>query len=239
MNLRISIIIPALNESLNIARTVERAQALRPHEILVADGGSDDETADLACAAGATVIGAPRGRAKQQNAAACGATGDVFLFLHADCWLAPDGLQQIAGILRDERVLGGAFRHRIEVPGVLYRLIERGNSLRVQWLRLPYGDQGIFLRRETFLRLGGFPDVRLMEDVLMMRKLRRISPVPLLPGPLSIDARRWRRHGVIRQTLRNGSILAAERIGVSPDRLADFYAPHSSPHDSSTDGKRR
>jgi hypothetical protein len=78
-----------------------------------------------------------------------------------------------------------------------------------------------------------------MEDVLLMRKLRAISPVPLLPGPLSIDARRWKRHGVIRQTLQNWSILAAERMGVSPDRLADFYAPHASPRNSSNDGTGR
>jgi hypothetical protein len=106
-------------------------------------------------------------------------------------------------------------------------LIERGDSLRARLLKLPYGDQGIFLRCETFRKLGGFPEVRLMEDVLLMRKLRKISPIPLLPGPLYADARRWQRHGVIRQTLRNWSILTAERLGVSPDRLADFYAPHT------------
>jgi rSAM/selenodomain-associated transferase 2 len=236
--LRISLIIPTLNEALNIARALERARALGPHEVLVADGGSDDGTAELACAAGATVIEAPRGRARQQNAAASAATGDVLLFLHADCWLAPGGLEQIAGMLRDEGVLGGAFRHCIEAPGVLYRIIERGNSLRVRWFKLPYGDQGIFLRREIFQKLGGFPDVRLMEDVLLMRKLRKISPVPILRGPLYIDARRWKRQGVIRQTLRNWSILAAERLGVSPDRLAEYYAPHSSPPDSCDEGRR-
>jgi rSAM/selenodomain-associated transferase 2 len=226
LKLRISVIIPALNEALNIGRAVERATALNPHEIIAADGGSDDGTADLARAAGATVIDAPRGRARQQNAAAAIATGDVLLFLHADCWLAPDSLDQIAAVFRDERILGGAFRHRIEARGVLFRLIERGDSLRVRMFKLPYGDQGIFLRRETFEQLGGFPEVRLMEDVLLMRKLRRVSRIPLLPGPLYTDARRWQRHGVIRQTLRNWSILTAERLGVAPDRLANLYAPH-------------
>jgi rSAM/selenodomain-associated transferase 2 len=225
--LRISVIIPAWNESLNIGPAVERAAALRPYEILVADGGSTDGTADLAKAAGAEVVSAPRGRAVQQNAAARRATGDVLLFLHADSWLAPEGSGQIAAALEDPRTLGGAFRHRIEAPGLVYRLIERGDSLRVRLLRLPYGDQGIFLRRETFFRLGGFPETRLMEDVLLMRRLRKVSRIPLLPGPLYTSARRWEKHGPVRQTLRNWSILTAEKLGVSPDRLADFYAPHA------------
>jgi rSAM/selenodomain-associated transferase 2 len=224
--LQISVIIPVLNESLNITRAVERARALGPHEILVADGGSDDNTAELARAVGAAVIAAPRGRARQQNAAAAQATGDVLLFLHADCWLAPDALNQIAAVLKNERILGGAFRQQIEAPGIIYRLIERGDSLRVRLLKLPLGDQGIFLRCGAFQQLGGFPDVRLLEEVLLMRKLRRISPIPLLPGPLYVGARRWQRHGPIRQTLRNWTILAAEKLGISPDRLADFYAPH-------------
>jgi rSAM/selenodomain-associated transferase 2 len=225
--LRISVIIPALNEALNIVHAVERAAALGPHEILVADGGSDDGTPQAARQAGAVVVESARGRARQQNAAARQATGDVLLFLHADSWLAPAGATQLSHAWRDPRVLGGAFRHRIEAAGILYRLIERGDSFRARWFQLPYGDQGIFLRREAFFQLGGFPDVPLMEDVLLMRRLRKASRVVLLPGPVYTSARRWERHGVVRQTLRNWSILTAERLGVSLDRLARFYAPHA------------
>jgi rSAM/selenodomain-associated transferase 2 len=227
--LRISVIIPTLNEALPIVRAVERAAALAPHEILVADGGSDDGTPQAARRAGAVVVEGERGRAKQQNAAARQATGDVLLFLHADCWLAPEGVDQLNQALQDPRVQGGAFQHRIEASGLLYRLIERGDSLRARWLQLPYGDQGIFLRRETFMHLGGFPEVPLMEDVLLMRRLRAMSRLVLLPGPVYTSARRWERHGVVRQTLRNWSILTAERLGVSLDRLAKFYAPHAAP----------
>ncbi len=227
--MRVSVIIPALNESLNIGPAVQRAAALEPYEIFVADGGSHDETPQLARAAGATVVASPRGRAVQQNTAAQQASGDVLLFLHADCWLAPGALEQIAAALAPGRVLGGAFRHRIEARGMLYRLIERGDSWRVRWFGLPYGDQGIFLTRQTFFQLGGFPETRLMEDVLLMRKLRRVSPVALLPGPLYTSARRWEKHGVVRQTLRNWAILTAERLGVSPDRLAEYYARHDAP----------
>jgi rSAM/selenodomain-associated transferase 2 len=224
--LPISVIIPALNESLNIVRAVERAAALAPHEILVADGGSEDGTPELARAAGARVIESARGRARQQNAAAREATGDVLLFLHTDCWLAPDAGAQIARALDDPRVLAGAFRHRIEADGFLYRLIERGDSFRAGWLQRPYGDQGIFVRRKTFCELGGFPEAPLMEDVLLMRRVRKISRIVLLPGPLYASARRWQKHGVVRQTLRNWAILAAERAGVSPERLAAYYTPH-------------
>jgi hypothetical protein len=150
----------------------------------------------------------------------------VLLFLHADCWLAPDAHLQLVEALFDERTLGGAFRQRIEARGLIYRLIERGNAMRVRIRKLPFGDQGIFVRRGIFQELGGFPDVPLMEDVLLMRKLRRLSRIPLLPGPLHVSARRWQKHGPVRQTLRNWSILTAEQLGASPDRLADFYAPH-------------
>ena len=224
---RISIIVPALNEAASIAAAVESASASRPHEILVVDGGSTDETPALAQEAGATVLGAMRGRGIQQNAGAGHATGDVLLFLHADTHLAADGCRQIEAALRDPRVLCGAFRQHIDAGQRRYRLLERGNAWRVRWLGLPYGDQGIFVRRSTFDQLGGFPEVPFMEDWLLMRRLRRLAWPVLLPGPLHVSARRWQRHGVLRQTLRNWCLTAAATAGVSPQRLARFYAPHA------------
>jgi rSAM/selenodomain-associated transferase 2 len=221
--MNISIIIPALNESLNIVRAVQQAKALGPKEVIVVDGGSDDDTVQLARTAGAIVLQSRRGRGMQQNVGAAHAQGDVLLFLHADCWLAPGALVQIESALANDQALAGAFQHRIDSPGILFRLIERGDTLRVRWFKLPYGDQGIFVRRHAFQQLGGFPDVRLMEDVLFMRQMRKCSPILLLPGPLFTSARRWRQMGIIRQTLRNWAILAAEKAGVPPDRLAKFY----------------
>jgi GT2 family glycosyltransferase len=104
-------------------------------------------------------------------------------------------------------------------------LLERGNALRAWWGR-PYGDQGIFVRRDVFERVGGFPEVRLLEDVLFVRQLRRVGRLVLLPGPLYVSARRWQRHGVIWQTLRNWRILAAAKLGANPDRLSGLYPPH-------------
>ena len=219
----VSIVLPALNEAALIADSVASALAAGPREVIVVDGGSHDDTVSLARAAGATVLSCPAGRATQQNAGASLATGDVLLFLHADNRLAVDGLVQIEQALTDRRIGCGAFRQVIEADGWLYRLLERGNAWRAAYRGLPYGDQGIFVRRSLFEEVGGFPRVKLMEDVLLMRRLRRKTWPVLLPGPLFVSARRWRRQGVIRQTARNWCLLAAVRLGVHPDRLAKFY----------------
>jgi len=219
----VSIIIPTLNEVIRIAQSVERALRLSPHEVIVVDGGSQDGTVAAIQSFDCHVLQCGRGRGLQQNVGASHATGDVLLFLHADCWLEPDGLQQIETILAKPRVFGGAFRQQIEADGLLYRLIERGNAARVRVRKLPYGDQGIFLRRCVFNRLGGFPNVQIMEDLLLMRSVRMIGSVVLLPGPIHVSARRWQRHGVVRQTAQNWRLIAAQWAGVSPDRLAKFY----------------
>ncbi len=148
------------------------------------------------------------------------------MFLHADTWLAPAGLVQIEAALADERVLCGAFQQQIDAEEPLYRWLERGNAWRALRRGLPYGDQGIFIRRSVFLEQGGFPELQLMEDVMFMRQLRRRTRPVLLRGPLHVSARRWQRHGVIRQTARNWLLLAAARLGVHPNRLARFYKPH-------------
>jgi len=223
---RVSIIIPTLNEAEQIERSIEHAQRSGADEIVVADGGSDDATVEFARRQNCELVTSATGRAVQQNAGARHATGDVFLFQHADAWLDPAAVDQIKTALEQPTVLGGAFCQQIEAAGTLYRLLEQFNARRVKWLGLPYGDQGIFLRRDVFLELGGFPDVELMEDVLLMRALRRRSRPVLLPGPIHVDARRWQRHGVVRQTIRNWSILTAHACGVSPSRLAQFYQRH-------------
>jgi len=226
---KLSVIIPALNEAESIQRAIETSLALSPHEIIVADGGSTDDTVATARTLDCQVIECSRGRARQQNAGAAGATGDVLLFLHADTWLVPEARQQIDRTLASPGVPGGAFYHRIDADGLLFRLVEAGDALRVCSTRIAYGDQGIFLRREVFDALGGFPDVRLMEDVRLMKSLRDYGRLALLPGPLHVSARRWQKHGAIRQTLRNWCLLTAEQLGVHPDRLADLYVPHANP----------
>jgi GT2 family glycosyltransferase len=147
----------------------------------------------------------------------------VLLFLHADCRLEPGGLDQIATALANARCVGGCFRQRIDAGGARFRWLERGNSLRVRLWGLAYGDQGIFVRRDVFDRLGGFPSLALMEDLFFMKRLRREGRLALLAGPLHVSARRWERQGVFRQTTRNWCLTALAQCGMSPNRLAWFY----------------
>jgi rSAM/selenodomain-associated transferase 2 len=222
--MRLSIVIPTLNEAATIQQNLQRALALRPHEVIVADGGSEDETAELARAAGANVVTSVRGRGRQLNTGSRQATGDVLLFLHADCWLEEQAVEQIEAALLDDNVVGGAFQQRIDHEHRIFRWLEWGNAVRVRWRRMPYGDQGIFLRRSAFEALGSFAEVRLLEDVLLMREIRhRGWRIEFLPGPIHVDPRRWLEQGVVRQTVRNWLLLAGLRLGIPPDRLADFY----------------
>lgn len=223
----LSIVIPTLNEAAGIQQNIQRAWELRPCEIIVVDAHSDDGSGDLARSSGAIVVTSERGRGRQLNAGARAATGDVLLFLHADCWLEPSSAEQIETALQDKAVIGGAFRQRIDHDRKIFRWLEWGNAARVRWRHLPFGDQGIFVRRSAFETAGGFADVPLMEDVLLMREFRsRRWRIELLPGPIHVDPRRWLKHGVVRQTLRNWMLLAGLKLGISPDRLAEFYAPH-------------
>ena len=223
---KVSVIIPALNEASRIAKTIRHVQQAGPHEVIVVDGGSRDQTADIARQSGCRVLHTQPGRAIQQNHGADVSTGDVLFFVHADCWPVPDALSQIERAISNPCIVGGAFRQRIEAEGIIYRWLEQGNAMRIRFLQMAYGDQGIFLHRSTFEHLGKFPEVRLMEDLLLMRKLRRLGRVALLSGPLHTSARRWQRYGVIRQTARNWLLLAAEQLGVAPSRMATFYAIH-------------
>jgi rSAM/selenodomain-associated transferase 2 len=224
--MRISIVIPAINEAAAIMHAVTTAWAAGASEVIVADGGSDDQTRELAAAAGANVVASPRGRALQQNAGAAAATGDVLLFQHADNWCGPDSVSQIRAALASSKVLGGAFRQQIAAPGLKYRMLERGNAWRVRLTGIAYGDQGIFLRRGAFETLGGFPEVALMEDLLLMRSVRKLAWPVLLAGPHHVSPRRWQRDGVVRRTLRNWHLLARFALGASPAELAKQYRAH-------------
>lgn len=218
----VSVIIPTLNEADGIANVVERARALGAGEIIVVDGGSDDETLSRAAAADRCIV-APRGRAAQQNAGALCSRGNVLLFLHADCWLDPEGFVEMKSALTDDRVVGGCFRQVIEAPGAWYRMLEWGNAQRVRAWKWAYGDQGIFVRRATFDEVGGFPNVALMEDLYFMKSLKQAGRVALLDSRIHVSARRWQRTGPMRQTLRNWGMIALAHSGVSPDSLARFY----------------
>lgn len=225
LGVRISVIIPALNEEVTIRQAIESAWRAGGAEVIVADGGSTDRTLEVAGQCACRVVQTGRGRARQQNAAARQAGGDTLLFLHADNRLAAGAVDQVSAVLEDPQAVGGAFRQQIAAVGLRFRLLERGNAWRAWW-QVPFGDQGIFVRKDVFFAVGGFPEVQLMEDVLLARLLRRQGRLRLLPGPLYVDARRWQRHGVVRQTLRNWALLGALACGASPDKLATYYPRH-------------
>ena len=228
--MQVSVIIPTINEQENIERAVSSAWDAGASEVIVADGGSTDGTLEIATALRCHLVHAPTGRAHQQNAGADQASGSVLFFQHADTWLVPQGISQIRAAVE----LGarhGAFVQRIEAKGWRFRWLERGNAWRARRGRA-YGDQGLFVQRELFERLGGFPDEPIMEDLLLSRQLRRQGRPAILAGPLYVSPRRWLRHGVIRQTLRNWSLLALHRAGVPPRTLHQWYVRHDLPAES-------
>jgi len=222
--LRVSVIIPTWNEESNIAAAISSAVKAGAAEIIVADGGSDDDTVAIASAAATVVECTASGRASQQNSGAAIASGDVLLFLHADCELHANAITEIR-----ERCssLGanvrGCFRQRIPRTGILYRIAEKGNEFRARLLNWAYGDQAIFVGAELFRSIGGFPDVVFLEDLLLMKKLKRRGPFVFMRSPLVVSPRRWERRGLVRQTLRNWAIVCAAHLGASPNWLARFY----------------
>jgi rSAM/selenodomain-associated transferase 2 len=220
----ISVIIPTLNEAASLEHTLRSVRAQKACEILVVDGGSTDGTKRAAELAD-HFMRSERGRASQMNAGAARATGEILLFLHADCTLGDGALRSAVHILKWPSVIAGCFSMRVVAEGRLYRSIDACATARVRLTGLIYGDQGLFLRRSDFERLGGFPPLRLMEDVFFSRILRREGRLAVSPRRIFVSPRRWQRVGLVRQSLRNWALTAAAAVGVSPDRLAVYYPP--------------
>ena len=217
--MRLSVVIPALDEAERIAEAVASARA-PDVEVIVVDGGSSDDTATRARNAGARVLHAPRGRARQLEAGAREARGDALLFLHADTRLPAGYADAALRALADPAVAFGAFRLRFEPRTRGMRWIERLARLRVRLLGLPYGDQALFLRRETLDAIGGIPQVPILEDLDMVRALKRRGRIALLPLEAVTSARRHLRGGPWRTALRHLAIALGGSLGVSRARLA-------------------
>lgn len=218
----VSVIIPTLNEESCLGETLTLLRQQQPFEIIVVDGGSTDHTCQLATGAD-RLLHAPPGRAAQMNAGALAAHGDVLLFLHADCSLDDDACNDAEVALAQPGVVAGCFTMTVRANGWVYRSIDWCASARVRLTGIAYGDQGLFLRRAQFLELGGFPGLRLMEDLFFTKQLRRLGRVVVLPNRIFVSPRRWQQVGVVRQTLKNWTLTALAAGGVHPDRLADFY----------------
>jgi rSAM/selenodomain-associated transferase 2 len=220
--MNVSVIIPALNEARCLASTIASVRRQCPQEIIVVDGGSADATRAEASTAD-RVLSSPRGRARQMNVGAGQARGEILLFLHADCTLEEGALAQAEATLTQGGSTAGCFQMCVTQPGLLYRSIDTCATLRVRLTGLVYGDQGLFLRRDLFERLGGFPEIGLMEDVFLSRKLRALGRIAVVPRKIYVSPRRWQKAGLLRQTLRNWMLTALAGAGIHPDRLAAFY----------------
>lgn len=217
----ITVVIPTLNEAPCIRAAVESV-AGGASEVIVVDGGSADATVPEATSAGARVIAGPRGRASQMQAGAREAVGDWLVFLHADTRLEAGWCDALRAL--DARFVAGAFRFRLDSPRGRYRLVEGAVRLRCSALGLPYGDQAIFVRREAFVACGGFGDVPILEDVDLVRRLRRCGPLAFPAAHAMTSARRWEEGGFLRTTLLNWLVVVLGSAGFPRRRLARLYA---------------
>ncbi len=220
---RLSIIIPALNEAHNLPQTLANLPAAAETEVIVVDGGSADQTVAVAKGLGVRVIGSAPGRSRQLNGGAAAAKGDIVLFLHADTRLPDRFDQAIRETLAQPGVVAGAFRLAIDGPGWGLRWVEWGVNVRSRLLQMPYGDQGIFLRAEVFDKMEGFPDLPMMEDFELVRRLRQMGRVAIAPRAVVTSDRRWRTLGILRTTLANQAMIAGYLLGVDPKKLARWY----------------
>jgi rSAM/selenodomain-associated transferase 2/rSAM/selenodomain-associated transferase 1 len=218
----LTVIIPTLNEAGTIADAIHRLRT-PDCEVIVADGGSRDNTANLACSAGAQVVATSRGRALQQNTAARKASGRVLLFLHADTALPQDYASQVFETLMPSSVAAGAFRFKTDFDHWSMRLIEKTVRIRSTLFQLPYGDQALFMPRNIFDRIGGFPLVPIAEDLFLVKRLARLGRIAQARGAAVTSARRWRAIGVWRATLINYVIAAGCLLGVGPRHLVPLY----------------
>jgi len=192
-------------------------------ETIVVDGGSSDGTLGIAKHANCQVLRALPSRAGQLNAGAGSASGSILLCLPAATRLPPAYDSTVRTKLNEPGVVGGAFRLRIDAHGRSLRIIERAVGLRSRFLQMPYGDQGIFVNKETFHELGGIPELPIMDDFEFVRRLRRRGKIRMASAAVLTSGRRWKQLGPWRTTWVNHKIIFGYRLGIPPNRLAAWY----------------
>lgn len=217
--MKLAVVIPALDEADWVAGAVASAAPERV-EVVVVDGGSRDGTREVAARAGARVIESAPGRARQLQAGAQATDGEILLFLHADTRLPPAFDAAVRTACARTGVVGGAFRFRFDQRTPALRFVEWGARLRVALFRLPYGDQALFVRRADLAAVGGVPQVALMEDLDLVKALRRRGRLALLPLPATTSARRYRAAGVWRTMALHWLAAGAWTLGVERGRIA-------------------
>lgn len=222
--MKISIIIPVLNEEVNLSRLSAQLQSLRQqgHEVIIVDGGSTDNTLAIAYEITDSVVVSSAGRALQMNSGADFATGEVLLFLHADT-LLPDDVSQTMADLSQKNNYWGRFDVRLSSDKFVYRLIEYLMNLRSCLSSIATGDQAIFIEKKLFDRVGGYPEIALMEDIEISKQLKRISRAVCLKQKVVTSSRRWETNGVVSTILLMWKLRLYYFLGVPADRLKRLY----------------
>lgn len=222
-----SIVIPVLNEQERINSTIGHLRSRNfadEYEIIVVDGDPQGRTIQTIQDKEVTSIVSEKGRGKQSNAGAAAAQGEVLVFLHADTQLPPGALTKISQVLQNEEYVGGAFDLAIDSDRLLLKYIAARARFRSRLNRIPYGDQAIFIRKSYFEKIGRFKEIPLIEDVDLMRRIKKDRrKICILKDRVSTSPRRWEEKGIIRTTITNQVLLALYYLGVSPERLARYY----------------
>jgi rSAM/selenodomain-associated transferase 2 len=216
-----------LNEANLINSMMDHLEALEGSdqcEFIVVDGSPDGSTIKAVTHHDVHCVKSPQGRARQMNAGAAAATGEILIFLHADTRLPRNALNLINQTMTQQALIGGAFDLRIGSERLMLKIIARMASLRSRLTRIPYGDQAIFIRRDYFNQMGRYPEIPLMEDVVLMRRIKKArGRIGFIPEPVITSARRWENEGILYATLRNWLLLSAFILGVAPGKLAEYY----------------
>ena len=221
--MKISIIIPVLNEETNLARLGEHLRTItQPHEIIIVDGGSRDNTLHIAYQLTDAVLVSSPGRALQMNSGAEIASGEVLLFLHADTFLPDDALAVIAALSAEENIWG-RFDVRLSSRRFVFRLIETLMNLRSCVTSIATGDQAMFIKKNLFQRVGGFPEIALMEDIEISRRLKKIVKPVCLKQKVITSSRRWENNGVVATVLLMWKLRLYYFFGMSPEKLKQLY----------------
>lgn len=220
---QLSVIIPTYNEECYIPKILSLLSDRPEIEVLVIDGGSRDNTVSLARDMGVEVFVVEGGRAQQINFGVERARSNRLLFLHADTILPINFLNLISETLSHANVVAGAFCLRINSVRPVFRVIEWGVQLRSRYLKMPYGDQGIFCHREAIEEIGGIPTLLIMEDYELMRRLRVLGKVEIIEEFAVTSPRRWEKLGVVKTTIINQLMIMGYNAGISTKWLGQFY----------------